>query len=449
MFNAAQSEADRAKIRALPWHLAHGTLTNIFFLWTFGGSVFLLFLNELGLPKSQIGLLLSFFPFAGLLALIFAPYATRLGRKRVYLACFGTRYFVIINLLFLPAILTRFGPAAGIVFVFAVMITVAVLRALGETAYYPWTQEFIPNGVRGMYSAIFSAFGTVGSAIALLVAGAVIASGSGLGRFLWLIGFGTGIGLLGIIVMRWVPGGAPDQSGEQVGAHLGNMLAALRDPNYSAYLKGMGGVLLGSVFLTSFLPLYLKEQLGLPEGTVVMLDTVVMVGGALSSILWGWAADRLGSRPILMLSVAMGVLLPLAWLFLPRHILNPAVWCGLLYFVYGVFANGSAIGAGRLLFNRVIPPEKNTSYTAIYYAWMGLCGGIAPLLAGGILSISNGLQAQIGLVSVDGYSLLFFLGWLGLIYGLVQYGHVTADGLYTTRAALRMILSRITARRVE
>ena len=165
---------------------------------------------------------------------------------------------------------------------------------------------------------------------------------------------------------------------------------ALRNPNLSAYLKGVGGVMLGSVLLTSFLPLYLKEQIGLPAGTVVVLDTVVMVGGALSSILWGWAADRIGSRPVLMSSLAIGLLLPVGWLLLPRQIPNAVIWCGLLYFVYGVIANGSAIGAGRLLFNSVIPQEKSTSYTAIYYAWMGLTGGIAPLLAGGILSIQRG-----------------------------------------------------------
>jgi MFS family permease len=209
----------------------------------------------------------------------------------------------------------------------------------------------------------------------------------------------------------------------------------------------MGGIMVGSVLMTSFLPLYLKEQIGLPSGTVVVMDTVVMVGGALSSILWGWAADRVGSRPILMSALGISLLLPVGWLLLPRQIANPVLWCGLLYFVYGVSANGSSIGAGRLLFNGVIPPEKSTSYTAIYYAWMGLTGGIAPLLAGGILSSIPGLHFQVGPFVVDAYSILFSAGLIALVYGLVQYGHVAPDGVYTTRAAIRKIFSRIIARR--
>jgi MFS family permease len=438
-----QSETDRAKIRALPWYLAHGALTSIFFLWTFGGSVFLLFLSELGLPKAQIGVMLSFFPFAGLIALVFAPYATRIGRKRVFLACYGSRYVVIINLLFLPWILTNLGQMAGIAFMFGIMILVALLRAMGETAYYPWWQEFIPNSVRGWYSAVATSLSTVASAAALLVAGFVVDSGNGLSRFLWLIGVGTLFGVVGIIAMKWVPGGAPNPGEGKPDSHYANMREALRNPNLVAFLKGMGGVMLGSVVLTSFLPLYLKEQLNIPAGTVVALDMVVMVGGALSSILWGWAADRIGSRPILMSSLAIGLLLPVCWLFLPRQVPDAVLWCGLLYFVYGVIANGSAIGAGRLLFNSVIPQEKSTSYTAIYYAWMGLTGGIAPLLAGGILSFTSGMQTQIGGVAIDGQSILFIFAFLLLGYGLIEYGRVTPDGIYTTRAAIHKLLGRL------
>ncbi len=443
MDNPAQIEIDRVKIRALPWYLAHGALTSIFFLWTFGGSVFLLFLSELGLPKGQIGIMLSFFPFCGLVALVFAPYATRIGRKRVFLFCFTGRYFVIINLLFLPWILTHLGQSAGVVFVFVIMLLVALLRAMGETAYYPWSQEFIPNSVRGWYSAIATALSTVASAIALIIAGAVIGTGVGLDRFLWLIGIGTIFGLLGILTMKWVPGGAPDRSEGKAAAHFAQMRAALHNPNLSAYLKGVGGIMLGSVLLTSFLPLYLKEQMGLPGGTVVTLDMVVMVGGALSSILWGWAADRIGSRPILMSSLAVGLLLPLCWLFLPRQVPNAVLWCGLLYFIYGVIANGSAIGAGRLLFNSVIPQEKSTSYTAIYYAWIGLTGGIAPLLAGGILSFTSGMHTHIGTVEIDGQTILFVLAFILLGYGLVEYGRVAPDGIYTTRGAIHKFLGRI------
>jgi MFS family permease len=176
----------------------------------------------------------------------------------------------------------------------------------------------------------------------------------------------------------------------------------------------------------------------------VILDTVVMVGRALSSIGWGWAADRIGSRPVLMAALGIGLLVPAGWLLLPQQIPYPVIWCGLFYFLYGVVANGSSIGAGRLLFNGVVPPEKSTAYTAIYYAWMGLTGGISPLLAGGILSIDA--RMQIGIVRIDGHTLLFLLSFILLGYGLIEYGRVAPDDVYSTRAAIRKILTLVSAR---
>ncbi len=57
------ADSDRAKIRALPWTLFFGALNSFFALWTFGGSMFVLFLTDLGLPKGRIGMMLSLFHF--------------------------------------------------------------------------------------------------------------------------------------------------------------------------------------------------------------------------------------------------------------------------------------------------------------------------------------------------------------------------------------------------
>jgi MFS family permease len=166
--------------------------TELFFsLWTFGGSVFVLFLNEPGLPKGRIGFVLSVFPFCGLIALVFAPVAARLGRKRVFLAGYGLRKPVMALLLMLPWVTASFGQVTAIGFLSAVIIVFAVLRALAETAVYPWMQEFIPNRLRGRFAAWSAVTGLVASAIALFIAGKVLAVFSGFTGYMWLIGAGA------------------------------------------------------------------------------------------------------------------------------------------------------------------------------------------------------------------------------------------------------------------
>lgn len=57
------------KMRGLPWGIAFDTANSVYCQLTILGSLFVLYLNELGLNKTQIGALLSLFPFTALLAL--------------------------------------------------------------------------------------------------------------------------------------------------------------------------------------------------------------------------------------------------------------------------------------------------------------------------------------------------------------------------------------------
>jgi MFS family permease len=425
---------------ALPWFLAHGVLNSVFALWTFGGSVFLLFLDEVGLPKRQIGAMLALFPFCGVLALGFAPVAARWGWKRVFLFGYGARKGVMALLLLLPGVLAAAGPAAGLVFLFGVIIIFALLRSLAETAYYPWTQEFIPNHLRGKFSGLSLVTGTLASGLALGTAGWVIGQGTGLPRFLWLIAAGCVLGLAGVACMRHVPGGAPRSSRAANGVHRANMMRALRDGTFATYLGASGCVTIGTLLFGCFLPLYVKERLGVAAGAVVTLDIAVMAGGALAGLVLGWAVDRVGSRPVLMPAAALAVLVPLGWMLLPRQIPHALSWCAVLYFLNGFAASGVAIASGRLLFNRVVPPEQSTAYTAIYYAWMGVTGGLAPLLAGNLLSASGDWQIRAGPVTVDGHSLLFLGAALLLTAGWWLYGRVPPDDRHTTRSVLNGLL---------
>ena len=69
------------KLQGLRWANASNAALSVFVQLTFFGSVFVLFLNQLGLSKSQIGFVLSLMPFTGLIALFIAPAVARFGYK--------------------------------------------------------------------------------------------------------------------------------------------------------------------------------------------------------------------------------------------------------------------------------------------------------------------------------------------------------------------------------
>jgi MFS family permease len=333
------------RIRRLPWSIANVTLNSVFAQITFGGPVFILFLDHLGLPKSSIGFLLSLFPFCGLLALVIGPGIARFGFKRAFIVGYGSRKLVFALLLLTPAILNTFGEQSAFLFVSSVILVFAVLRSIVETGYNNWFQEFVPNAIRGRYSAVTNITTNLASALALGAASLVIAQSDRMDRFMLLIGVGVLFGLASIVCAFFIPGGAPVIT-SGLTTHLGDMLDTLLNRDFVLYLIGLALITLGSAPLM-FVPLMMIERVGLSTASVVMLSSFTMVGGLVSSYIWGWAADRWGSKPVVLLSLCSLSIMPLAWLMVPSHAAPSAIIAIGVAILAGLTSAGWSIGSVR------------------------------------------------------------------------------------------------------
>jgi HEAT repeat protein len=143
------------------------------------------------------------------------------------------------------------------------------------------------------------------------------------------------------------------------------------------------------------------------------------LGSLLTSYLWGWTADRYGSKPVMQFSLSLMLLLPLAWFFMPRHSPVSAPVAMAIAFVAGVTTLGWQISWLRYLYVNATPRERKMSYMAIYYAWFGLVSGGSPLLAGQILNLSQDIGAESGMLVIDPYTPLFILSLVMLGAGVV------------------------------
>jgi len=113
---------DVDKIRSLPWLITADVINTGFCLLTFFGSIFLLFLDALGLQAAQIGLLLSLIPFCGMIAPFIAPVVARIGYKRVFVTFWGIRTVVIALLLLTPIVQVRYGYRSTFAWVAAIVL---------------------------------------------------------------------------------------------------------------------------------------------------------------------------------------------------------------------------------------------------------------------------------------------------------------------------------------
>jgi MFS family permease len=415
------------KIRRLPWNTALNAANSIFAQLTYFGPGFVLFLSELNFTNTQIGFLLSLLPFAGLVAIIIAPTVARFGYKRTWLIFYGLRKVITVGLLFVPLIMAQFGTRGLLVYVTLIVGGFALFRAIAETAMYPWAQEFIPNTIRGRYSAINDIMARLTGIVSLGVGSYILGLSLGLDRFMLLFAIGLVFGFISVWTSSFIPGGAPARDSRAAKMSYRELGSVLRDKNFLLYMAGLGVLIIGSTPMGSFLPLFMEQQVGLSESNTVLLQIGALLGGLASTYLVGWAADRYGSKPVMLSGLYVKIILPLAWLLMPRNSPLSLPVALIITMINGSADIAWAIGSGRLLYVRVVPSEKRAEYMAVYYAAIGLIGGLSQVLGGRVLDYTQQLSGQFLIFTIDPFFPLFVFGLILTVLSVVLFNRVQAD----------------------
>ncbi|MDQ3248371.1 MAG: MFS transporter [Chloroflexota bacterium] len=398
------------KLRGLPWSYTTNAFNTVFSQFTYFGSVFILFLDQLGLSKADIGFVLSLIPFSNLLALWIAPWTAHFGYKRSFVLFFGLRKVITFLLLLTPLVVANFGARPAFFFVASVVGLFAAFRTVEETAYYPWYQEFVPNAVRGKYSATSNIVTALVGVLSVAVAGYVIERSQNLIGFMALITVGVFFGLGSTWAASRIPGGAPAPSDPANTQPKRDLRESLRDPDFLRYLIGLALITLSTAPVASFLPLFLDEKIGLSAGNVILVQMGTLIGTIASSYLWGWAADRYGGRPPMLIGVGLFVIMPLLWWLMPRSGALVLPIALTVAFIQGLANLGWGIGATRLLFGSVVPMDKRNDYLAVWFAWAGITAGFSQVAGGWILDWAHGVSFPLFVFTIDQYAILFAVG---------------------------------------
>jgi len=406
------------KLRGLRWSIASNSANTVFVQYTFFGSIFVLFLNELGLSKGQIGFLLSLLPFTGLISIFIAPAVARFGYKRTYVTAWAGRTIVATFMLLTPWVASVYGLDVTLIFISVTVAAFSLVRSIGMTANMPWVQEYVPDTMRGKYTATSNMYTSVIGFAAVSLGGFVLGRVVGLPGFVILISVGVLSGFLSTWLASFIPGGAPipNRPEEKRKRDLG---AALRDGNYMRYLVGVALLTLATVPLGSFLPLFMREEVGLLPGNIVLLQIGTLGGGLATSFIWGWAADRYGSKPVMLWGLLLRMSLPVLWMIMPRHSpLSLPIALAIALF-QGVADMGWGIGSARLLYVSVVPNAKRSDYMALYNAWTGIAGGISQLVGGQLLQASQNVSGEFLTLTLNPYIPLFLLALVLPLFSLL------------------------------
>jgi MFS family permease len=173
------------------------------------------------------------------------------------------------------------------------------------------------------------------------------------------------------------------------------MLKRLRDtfaeypPQFWLMASGLLLSSAGTSMIWPFLMIYASEKLDLSLSTVSTLITINAGTGILTSFIAGAVADRLGRKPVMVLSLAVN---GLGYLFMSQA--NSYLGFAVLQFILGASNPLYQVGADAMLAD-MIPPEKRTSAYAIIRMVNNAGIAIGPA-AGGFLAARSYTYAFIG-----------------------------------------------------
>jgi len=156
------------------------------------------------------------------------------------------------------------------------------------------------------------------------------------------------------------------------------------DHNFQKYLLaqlfiGLGGMAWG------FLAVYTVEHWSLSDGKVGSFTISILVGQTIANLFFGILGDRLGYKPVLILSLVLAC----TGLLIPLLDIQPD-WMYLVFCLRGASLSGLFL-AGMIVYE-FSGPEKRPTYIGLNNTWLGLLQFIAPLI-GGLLAEFSGYRS--------------------------------------------------------
>ena len=417
------------KVQRLRWGLA-GDFANVFHYYlTFSPTILLLFLDKLKLTKPQIGLVLGLITFVDLVSLVSSPIAARKGYKKVFLSFWAGRKFAILAMIAAPLVLAWSNPDTTFVFVFGVMLVFSLCRSIAVSALTPWSQEYVPAQVRGKFSAWQTVVTVLAVNIAALSASWYLGDKPEAPRFIPLFLVAFAIGLLSLVGYSRLPGGEPEPAARRPTGVLDDMAVAVRDKRFIRFEVGSQVITIGWGLMSAFLTLFYREQARIPAEKLFILDSVQVAAGLASCFLWGWASDRFGSKPVMLLNLSGHVVLPIVLLLLPLDNPGLAFWIVLAAVVFlGLVGPGWNIGYNRYFFVNLVPASNRTGYMSLHAAIAGVVAGLTPLITGQLLEITKNLSGHWWLVNVNPYTPMFVAAAVAVIATVVILSGLPSSG---------------------
>lgn len=373
-----------------------------FWQWTISGAAMTRFAIGLDTPVWAFGVLAMIPPLAGILQLPASFLLERFGRRKaVFITAMSLSRASWVLIAAIPWLL----PDARAWWWPLLMITVLISWSLAHVAvpaWMNWMADVIPTRVRGRYFGKRNRVGQIVGIVAtigigfLMDAAEKIGSTSDIdaGKIMMLttsviLAFAGLLGVLDIQCFTRVPDSTTPPVTEKI--HWRAFISRpLRDKQFRYFLGFNFLLWMGIGSMTQYLWLFLFDVIKVSNHTANMLLVALPLAGfAITYPVWGRLVDRVGCRPVLIISAFLSALGPLGWMMIQPGLIWPGY---LVVFATIMIWPGVEIASFNLLLGIAGDNQGGSAYVACNALAVGLggiCSGIvASILAAAFIDLS-------------------------------------------------------------
>jgi MFS family permease len=388
-----QSESSQAEPKSFPPGLHNAFLFAVFNALSFQivlGSPMVLYAKHLEASATVLGIITGMMPLLVIFQIPAANHIERVGYKRFVYAGWGARVAVIFVMALVPITSGFLNTTTRLALMLLLLFAFNLSRGISSSAWLPWLTSLVPSPMRGHYLAREAVCVNFGSFLTLALSALCIGRRPGGWQFAVDFGFSALMGAVSLTFLKRIPD-VPIPEHARTSRNPVPFLAMAR---YGPFRKLLWAVLGWSIAyggMTTFTVAFLKVQTTWADNEILLVVSTAFLGGLWSLSFLGSRLDRLGSRPVLLLSFAVWELITCGWAAIAGRALPAQLSLILaLQVLMGLFASLINMANTRLAM-AIIPTMGRSHFFAIYSVVLNVTLGLAPILWGLMIDALNPL----------------------------------------------------------
>ena len=398
-----------------------------------------LYAKSLNASATVLGIIAGMMPLLVIFQIPAANYVDRVGYKKFVYAGWGIRVLFIFVISVVPITSGFLDATTRLALVLMLLFAFNLSRGISSCAWLPWMTALVPAEVRGKYLAREAGFVNLSSFTTVMLAALCLGKGPAPWQFAVSFLFSAIMGAISLNFLKLIPDAPlPEQTKTSP-----TPVPYREMTRFAPFRKLLWEVMAWSVAyggMTTFTVAFLKAESTMAEGTILMVSAFAFLGGFGSLWFLGQRLDRLGSKPVLVVSFGAWLVILAGWAAVAGGVLPLRMSLILvLQFLMGLAAALVNMANTRLAM-AIVPPMGRNHFFAIYSVVLNVTLGLAPIFWGLLIDAVGARQWSSGAFRWDRFSIFFAAVWLAFVATLLLSRRLEEPDAASTEVLLKDLL---------